>query len=119
MAFATETNRALETLLKKHETSYMSYAITPAERERFAQQGLLSRPPAQATAKRPTIKRPRPPKYTLEMMLPILDRYDQLREDGMSRDNACKVVGVSSTLIYQWKARLSKTVQQKEHNEET
>ena len=107
----TEANRNCEVILKKHETNYLSYAITPDERKRLAAQGLIS--PAPAVGKPRMIKQrgkdkePRKTKYTEAQMRPIIRQFDELRQDGMSRDNACKLLGVSHVAIDGWRLKIS------------
>lgn len=107
----TEIYRRCDAILKKHEGSYLSYAITPSERKRLADQGLISPAPAvgepRVIKQQRKDKKPRKTKYTEEQMRPIIRQFDELRADGMSRENASKLLGVSRVAIEQWRLKIS------------
>ena len=107
----TEIYRRCDVILKKHEANYLSYAITPSERKRLADKGLISPAPAvgkpRMIKKRGKDKEPRKTKYTEAQMRPIIRQFDELRKDGMSRDNACKLLGVSHVAIDEWRLKIS------------
>ena len=156
----TEINQACEAILKKHESSYMANAITPAERKRFEAQGLLGRAPAQGIvtprAQKPASFNPRATTKEIKRKVAIYEKlkakgltrkqalleagipsgtshrwikvakgeikqaepiyadaqikahlatFRQLRKDGLSIANACKVIGVSATAIRSWSGK--------------
>jgi hypothetical protein len=104
----TEINRACEAILDRHQSrensSYLKYRLTPDTKRRLMDQGLIGyKPPPKPMSyeKKTDIKR-ETNKFTLEQIKTKLAVIEEMRAEGMTILDACKLSGISQGNLHRW-----------------
>ena len=113
----TEINRACEAILDRHlnreNSSYLKYRLTPDAKRRLMDQGLIGYrpPPRPMSYEKKTDIRREAGKFTLAEIKTKLAVIQEMRDEGMTVLDACRLSGISQGNLHRWEKRVKEAKQ--------